>query len=580
MDNLKIRYIMLKKQRMITLHDPIKEAERIVNILLADKEELDAIIVFGTGLGYIIHLLYEKIIKKNQSKIKPYLIYIEADIKIFLTSLKYFDWTELLKDENVKFFLEAEKELIGSFIQTIPTKKIRYYYHRPSFVQKQEYYKQVQNYIGYVLDRKDMNTATFSRFQKLWTKNFINSLPFFLKTNKLNKLNNIGKDTTAIIIAGGPNLERSIDFLKESKDRAVLIAVDTVYKLLKKHNIKPDIIATIDPQYWNYKFLENENITDSIIVTDASVYYKIFQVANPERYFVPNTIFPIVKYFEKNVDRGNLLAGGSVATTAFDTARTIGAKNIILIGLDLSFPNRNTHFRGAFFETNFLTFSNYFSTAEDHSYRYLTHVNLTQIDSTNGKVFSDPKMVLFKKWFDREVPLTNAKVYQPDMGGALIQGTNILKLDKITIEGTKTDFLKELKKLTNDKNHINWDDLLQKIKKFMNKSQEIKSICLKIVNLIDDQGNIKSENIKIVEKEEANLFSDVEREEVARVISSSAQDVLISIAENIQYSSDEKKSAWIKTKNLYSSMVELSSFYIKNFNKLLKIMQNNPNIIM
>ena len=65
------------------------------------------------------------------------------------------------------------------------------------------------------------------------------------------------------------------------------------------------------------------------------------------------------------------------------------------------------------------------------SYNYLTHTALKMIDATNGKVFTDQKMFLFKKWFDREIPLTDAKVYLPDSGGALLEGVNVVNLDKL-----------------------------------------------------------------------------------------------------------------------------------------------------
>jgi len=557
---------------------PIKEAERIIDLLFNDNEDLDVIILFGNGLGYVLKTLYQKLIKNSNHSIKPYIIYIEKDLKILFTTLSCFDFTEELKNENVKFFLDAEKELIGSFIQSIPTKKVRYYYHRPSFSLNEEYYKDVQNYINYILDRKDMNTATFKRFQKLWTKNFINNLPFFINSNCVNNLKNIGKNTTSIVVAGGPNLEKSIQFLKEKSEGCVVIAVDTVYKYLKKQQIKVDIIVTVDPQYWNYKYLENIKLTDEIIVTDSSTYYKIFQLIEPERIFVPNSIFQVAKYFE-NYDRGVLSAGGSVATTAFDIARIIGSSDIILIGLDLSFPDRKTHFKGAFFETNFLTFSTYFNTAEDNSYRYLAHVDLIKTKSTNGEVFTDGKMLLFKKWFDREVPLTNAKVYSPNMGGVLIDGTILTEIEKIVINSDKTNFLNNLKNLLKEKKDTDFFSISEKINNFLNKTKEIKTGCEKIVKLIRDDGVVKSEDIKTIENEERNIFMDINKNEIAKIISSSAQDIIISIMENYNYDKDEIKSSWIKTKILYNSIIELADFYSKKFTKILKIMKNNPNLI-
>lgn len=241
-------------------YDPVKETEKIVELLLEDKNELDVFIIYGSGLGYVARILFEKLIKNSRSAILPFIIYVEKDIKIFLTSLKLFDWSEIISSANFKFFLDTEKETIGSFIQSIPTKRIRYYHHRPGLKFYEDYYREVQNYIEYVLDRKDMNIATFTRFQKLWTKNFIYNLPYYFQTNYLKSLSNTGKGTTAVIVAGGPTLDINVGYLKKVKDGVIIIAVDTVYKFLKKHGVNVDILVTVDPQFWNYKYVENEKI--------------------------------------------------------------------------------------------------------------------------------------------------------------------------------------------------------------------------------------------------------------------------------------------------------------------------------
>jgi len=557
---------------------PVKEAERIFDLVFGDEDIPDVIILFGNGLGFLARIIYERLIKKNTNALKPYLLYVEKDLKTFFTALSSYDFRDLLKDENVKFFLDSEKEIIGSFIQGVPTKKVRYYYHRPSFVQNEDYYKNLQNYITYVLDRKDMNSATLKRFQKLWTKNFINNLPFLLRARGVKELANIAPGVTSIVVAGGPTLEKSLNFIKENQKKCIIIAVDTVYKFLKKNGIRVDIIVTVDPQYWNYKYLENIKIDNEIIVTDSSTYYKIFYLTTPERFFVPNSIFEIAKYFEKR-EKGVLSAGGSVATTAFDIARVIGSSSIILTGLDLSFPERKTHFKGAFFEINFLTFSTYFNSAEDNAYRYLTHADLIKVKSTNGFVFTDCKMTLFKKWFDREIPLTNAKVYLPDFGGVFIEGTILCSLDKLQVDSSKEDFLKVLNLVIKEENLYDFKNLKEKITCFLLISKEIKQSCNKIIKLISSAGEVRNDDLKIIQKEENCIFTDSQKNEVARVISSSAQDIIISIMENFNYSQDEKKSGWIKTKILYEAIVELAEFYSKNFNKLLKIIENNPNLI-
>lgn len=563
-------------------YDPIKEAERSVDLILSKNEDFDIIIIYGCGLCYILRELFQRIIKNNKKSIKPYIVYIEKDIRIFFTTLKYFDMQEILTNPNVKVFIDSEKEVIGSFIQSVPTKIVKYYYHRPTYFIYMNYYKELQNHITYVLDRKDMNSATFKRFQRLWTKNCIRNLPLALMANPLNSLTNIALNGNAIVVAGGPTVEKSLSYLKENQNNSIIIAVDTVYKYLIRNGIKVDIITTIDPQYLNYKYLEDVKLRDEIIVTDSSTYYKIFHLSSPSRYFLGNSIFPVTNYFIKE-DRGNLGAGGSVATVAFDVSRIIGAKNIILIGLDLSYPERKTHFRGAFFESNFITTATYFKPTEDSVYKYLTHASpLLFKESTNEMVWTDAKMIIFKKWFDREIGITNGSVYQPDLGGIKIEGTIIKKLSELPSgdKSIKENFIKNINDIVSRKRDFNKEEIIKNIENFIKISEEIKKSYQKIVNLIDDNGNVNKGDIPIIEEEERNINQNENKYLISRILASSAQDILIMINENYSLNNDEKKSAWIKTKMLYSAIIDFQKFYYKNFNKLLRIIKNNPNIFL
>lgn len=560
-------------------YDPLSEAKRVVDFLLNDKEELDVVIVFGSGLGYIPRILYEVLLKENKNIIKPYIIYIEADIKAFFTSLKYFDWIEIFKCENFKLFLRPDKEQLGDFIQTIPTKRIRYYFHRATYFFNQDYYKEVQRYMEYILDRKDMNNATFSRFQKIWSSNFIFNLPCYLGSNSIKDLKDIAKGATSIVVAGGPTLEKSVDFIKDAQRNAIIIAVDTSFKYLKNKGISPDIVVTIDPQFWNYKYLEGESFDDCIVVTDSSVYYKLLRVAAPDRYFIGSSIFPIAKFFEPdNENRGVLAAGGSVSTTAFDVARIIGSRSIILFGLDLSFPDRMTHFRGAFFENRFLTISDFFTTSEALSFKYLNHLPLKITKATNGKtVYTDQKMLIFKKWFERELTVTDSPVFLPDLGGAYIEGTKVIPLSKIEIlEFNKNIFLKNISDIIkNKRKYISNKELIEKIESFIAKSEKIKELTSKLLTFIPENSLPDMEKIEKIKAYESIIFSDSQYKDVVEIISFAAQNVILSIMENVKLDNDEIRSGWKKTRILYESIIDASDFYIRSLKKLLKFILIN-----
>ncbi|HBD94882.1 MAG: hypothetical protein A2015_09990 [Spirochaetes bacterium GWF1_31_7] len=559
-------------------YDPEKEALRTVEYLTNDADEIDIYILFGGGLGFVLSHLYNSICNSSR-KIKPYIIYIEKDIKSFITALSVTDFSSIFKSDWVKIFIDAEKELIGSVIQTIPTQKVRYYYHRPLFTLNELYYKNLQNYISYILDRKDMNTATMARFQKTWTKNTVYNLPYLFSNKKLISLKDKAKNMNAVIVAGGPTLEKMIPYIKKNQNFLVIIAVDTSYKYLKNNDIIPDIVVSVDPQFWNFKYLENETLDGSILVTDPTSYYQLFRSVSPDKIYTGNSLFPLTAYFMDNTNRGVLSAGGSVSTTAFDVARIIGCSTIFLAGLDLGFPGKNTHFKGAFFETNFICSSDYSNTTEHKSFNYISHAGLLKTKATNGTLITDPKMVLFKNWFEREIPLTDAKVYLPDLGGSYIQGStifNLLDFEKILHKNEKSNFTRSISSPESEKNQST--NIINTISQFLSICKELNLNAKKIINIIPETGILSDEKMKKYEIIHTTLFSNSGTKKVADIITSSAQDILLSIMENIRYSDNETISLWIKTRKLYEAIFEMSQFYETIFNKLIKLINILPNI--
>ena len=563
-------------------YDPIKEAKRSVQLLLENKEDVDVYILFGCGLGYVMNELYNQILADNPKQIKPYIICIENDSKTFMTAMQCTDMSDILNNSNVKIFIETPKDVIGSFLQNIPTKRLRYYYHRPLYTFGESYFKEVQNYINYVLDRKDMNSATLIRFQKIWARNIIFNTPYYPFAGKIESLKNIAKGCNAVVIAGGPTLEQMIPYIKKERENLILVAVDTAYKYLRTHEITPEIVVSVDPQYWNYKYLENETLENSILITDPSAYFKIFRNVPTERIFTGNSLFELTGYFMKNENRGTLAAGGSVATTAFDIARLIGAEKIILAGLDLGFPGRNTHFKGAFFENNFISTGNYSNNADQKSFHYLMHTGeLPLTKSTNGKpIITDPKMILFRRWMEREIALTNAPVLLPNLGGSYIEGCKIIELSELPCTKNNTgNYRIQIDSIINEniKNQIT-NKITDQMMIFNKMSKIIAEESEKILKLIPENGNMPQNKISEFDKRQKDLMSESEKSRVLNIVSSSAQNILLAIMENVSYSEDSEKSIWLKIRKLYEAINEMSIFYERNFQKVLKIMPVLPKI--
>jgi len=124
--------------------------------------------------------------------------------------------------------------------------------------------------------------------------------------------------------------------------------------------------------------------------------------------------------------KGALGAGGSVSTTAWDFARTLGSREIWIAGLDLAFPGLKTHFRGAVFEDRSNAASTRFNPAETWVVRALRDGFPFKAPCvTGGQVLTDRRLSLYAAWFEnrfRQYPeVRNYAVFQEGLAIAGIQ---------------------------------------------------------------------------------------------------------------------------------------------------------------
>ncbi|MDR1618864.1 MAG: hypothetical protein LBS06_07455, partial [Treponema sp.] len=114
------------------------------------------------------------------------------------------------------------------------------------------------------------------------------------------------------------------------------------------------------------------------------------------------SLFPLGRFIEERVDpKGELGAGGSVATTAWDFARMLGTGTVWIAGLDLAFPGLKTHFRGAVFEERAHAESHRRHPAETSSVEALRNGQPFRGRAAGGgPVLTDRRLSLYAAWFE------------------------------------------------------------------------------------------------------------------------------------------------------------------------------------
>ncbi|MFP4301570.1 MAG: 6-hydroxymethylpterin diphosphokinase MptE-like protein [Spirochaetaceae bacterium] len=386
--------------RGVLLHsrfDPVREAQRVAERSRhSDAQELrDATVLFGFGLGY--HL--EALLREGEETV----IVVEPEVSSFLTALRFRDITTALASPRTTLLLGKP---VMAVIELLNSLRLRYpvSVSPPALRERSSgYFDELEQALRSYRQRNEINANTLNRFGKLWVRNLLINLPLLARSPGLKRLEGAFDGVPAILIAAGPTLDELLDDLPRLRDRALLVAVDTALPILQRAGIEPDIAIVVDPQYWNTRHLDGVELREPLLVAEPSTHPRVFRLLRRPTFF-GGSLFPLGRYIEARLpERAKLGAGGSVSTSAWDLARTLGAREIYTVGLDLGFPDLETHARGSFFEERGHTLATRLGGIEEYSFRYLRGGQPFLTKDTGGNsLLSDRRMQMYAWWFESQ----------------------------------------------------------------------------------------------------------------------------------------------------------------------------------
>ncbi len=286
------------------------------------------------------------------------------------------------------------------------------------------YFARVRQILVAARDRGRVNVDTLERFGPLWVRNLLRNLETFLAAPGVERIRGLFDGLPALVLASGPSLDAVMPRLRELAERCVVISVDTSLRACLAQGVQPDFVVLIDPQYWNSRHLDGTESPRTLLVAESATHPRALRLAPPTAFFM-SSLFPLGRYLESFGSRkGELGAGGSVATTAWDLARVSGARPIVMAGLDLGYPGRATHFRGAFFEHRFLALSRRTMPAEQHAFAYLADAGPFPVRSNcGGTVLTDRRMAIYASWFEGQARrFPEVRTLNLSAGGVAVAG--------------------------------------------------------------------------------------------------------------------------------------------------------------
>lgn len=408
--------------RLNSKYNPKEEARKWAEQFLI--KDLDAVItMFGFGNGVFVRELINKMRDDNL------LIIYEPSIEIFLYVLRTYDIEDIIKDNRIYFVIEGlnEFELPILLCKTLSWKNMYSNINclHPGYDKlSKDSFVCFMNAIKDNLFNNILTKNTFTLMGMKIIENTFNNLKYIANTNTIWDINDyLPKDIPAIVVAAGPSLNKNVDILKQAKGKSVIFAVDRSYETLKKHNIEPDFIVTLDSRK-KLMYCGNQRGFKVPLLCKFEASPDILDNHDGKKiiYNCEEFICNIYKNLGKKFY--NISTGGSVATAAFSICANLGFKRIVLVGQDLAYLDDLTH-----------------AGEQTDKNEGEKTINLFVKDIYGNMVKTRHDWYAFLRSYENVIPqLKETDVIDATEGGAYIKGTRVMKLQDVVNQYCTMDF--------------------------------------------------------------------------------------------------------------------------------------------
>lgn len=402
-----------KEIRLNSIYNAEKEASHWVKQF--DFSNIDTnVAMFGISNGIFTREILKQLDKNSV------MLLVEPDIDLFLFCINEFDMTDIISDERIAFIIEKINwdkfiNYLGAIVDSKRLNSFIFCCH-PKIEQLYSMeLKDIKNVIIEHINKLHLNYNTRVVLRSDAMENSIKNLHFLKNINFVDEFREIIPDNIPfIIVAAGPSLDKNIDELKRVEGRAFIIVVDRAVNDVVKHGINFDAIITVDAGK-SIEYMNNEESYKYPIFACDDAKNELLELNKGRKIFLIGTAFMNKICKKYGIETKHYSVGGSVATSAFNMARVIGSKKIILIGQDLAYAGELTHAGGE---------------KEEHVINNKTFM-VEGIDGKEVKTRGD--WLRFLKWYETEIEKLDEDVEVIDAteGGAKIAGTKVMKLSEV-----------------------------------------------------------------------------------------------------------------------------------------------------
>ena len=428
-------------------HAPAREAERLAAAVKEDEPEF--LVLIGLGFGYIAEQCLVDFPETHLYIVIP-------NAGLFKEIIRFRDLSNIFTSPRVTILFQPEVGELTRFISSEKRKSFSVLTNRGILQLYPDYCQRIRAALAAYRSKTEINENTLIRFGETWVKNVINNMQILERSRNIRSLRGAFGGLPKLLLAAGPSLDAVRPGLSELRQRCVLIAVDTSARFCAAAGIEPDFLVVVDPQYWNTRHLDRFPFSNTVLISEPSTHPRTFRICSGP-VFMGGSVFPLGSVLEQALGKRDLLgSGGSVATTAWDFARYLGTGPIYCTGLDLGYPDNQTHFTGSYFEMRVHYLSRRTEPAETMIFSYLySGAPYSTEAAGGGKVLTDKRLAVYAKWFEQQLDASSPEVVPSGSGQAAVQpDTYTLSPKGAAIAGMKPAEIDDILELPVKRNEI------------------------------------------------------------------------------------------------------------------------------
>ena len=462
---------MVRCFNALTLHDmeeKYKDRQNEVNVIGADTEQGRIVAVEKNGRFYPLNSLYNpqnaskqwakqfyrpeinensviivfgiadgrSVLELSRKRKECTIIIYEPCQEIFWKAMECDEVAELAENDNIcitvkgvneEYFFHALQTVLNySNYQLVVQSALPNYLQlfKTEYKEMLEIYKSVIELIVFTRNTMILRGIEIQHNTYALTKDMIEQrsdvqLMDIIDKKKMNGL-------PAILVAAGPSLDKNVTQLKDIKNKAFIMVVDTALNTVLENGIVPDMTMSIDSRKPLVLF-KNDKFKDIPIALSMNSNKDVVKLNASKHFYEIDEEGYLKKLLEANEKESvQLPTGGSVATSALALLHEMGFKTIILVGQDLAYPGGVEHTAAAYGKGN----DNVDTKKKDY---------IEVEDNYGNTVLTEANMNIYRKWIENYIgAYSDLKVINATEGGAKIAGTEFISLHE-AIERYCTD---------------------------------------------------------------------------------------------------------------------------------------------